>query len=269
MNINLDGVSETLLITLYAKASESKRKDAIIKDLKSEEILKKIDYDFSKFKKLEKNQLGTVIRTKIIDEIIKNIIEESDSNTFTIINLGAGLDTRANRFIKDNIFWFDIDFEDVIKLRKKFFPELENNKNYTGISSSILDYDWIKRVENRGTVIIISEGVLMYINENDIKELIENISKSFPNSHFIFDIIPTFFSKRTKFHSAVKQTNATFKWGLDKHSDIEKLNGHIKFIKSYYYGNYFKKRWGIIHFIKYIPFLNKIFNFNTLHIKLS
>ena len=30
MNINLNGVSETLLITLWAKAEESKRKDAII-----------------------------------------------------------------------------------------------------------------------------------------------------------------------------------------------------------------------------------------------
>ncbi len=269
MNINLDGVSETLLITLYAKASESKRKDAIIKDSKSEEILEKINYDFSKFKNFEKSHLGTVIRTKIIDEIIKDIIKKSDSNIFTIINLGAGLDTRANRFIKENIFWFDIDFEDVIKLRKNFFPELENNKNYAAISSSMLDYDWIKRVENVGTVIIISEGVLMYINESDIKELIENISINFPNSHFIFDTIPAFFSNRTKFHSAVKQTNATFKWGIDKPSDIEKLSGHIKFIKSYYYGNYFKKRWGIAHFAKYIPFLNKIFNFNTLHIKLS
>lgn len=269
MNINLDGVSETLLITLYAKANESKRKDAIIKDLKSEEILEKIDYDFSKFKKFEESHLGTIIRTKIIDEVIKNIIEKSDTNTFTIINLGAGLDTRVNRFIKENIFWFDIDFENVIKLRKFFFPELENNKNYTSISSSILDYDWIKRVKNTGTVIIISEGVLMYINENDIKKLIENISNNFPNSHFIFDTIPTFFSKRTKFHSAVKQTNATFKWGLNKPSDIEKLSFHIKFIKSYSYINYFKKRWGIIHLVKYIPFLNKIFNFNTLHVKLS
>ena len=38
MNIDLNGVSETLLITLWAKAEESKREDSIIKDYKSIEI---------------------------------------------------------------------------------------------------------------------------------------------------------------------------------------------------------------------------------------
>ena len=268
MSIKLEGVSETLLITLCAKANESKREDAIIKDLKAEEIIEKIDYDFSKFDKLKMNHLGTVIRTRIIDDIIKSIIEKRDSNIFTIINLGVGLDARVNRFIKDNIFWFDIDFENVIQLRNKFFQELNDNKNYLSISSSILDYEWIKNIENRGTVIIICEGVLMYMEEREIKELIENIAENFPNSHFIFDTIPTFFSKRTKLHTAVKETKATFKWGIDKPSDIEKLSKHIKLINAYSYGNYYKKRWGIFCLLMYIPFLRKIFNFNTLHTKL-
>ena len=120
MNINLNGVSETLLITLWAKAEESKRKDAIIVDSKSIDILNKVDYDFSKFKNSKGSQVGTCIRTKIIDDITKDIIEKSMSESFTIINLGAGLDTRAIRFIKDNIYWYDIDFEDVISLRKQF-----------------------------------------------------------------------------------------------------------------------------------------------------
>lgn len=188
MSINLEGVSETLLITLCAKAYESKREDAIIKDLKSEEIIEKIDYDFSKLKKKQANQIGTAIRTKIIDDIVKDIIKTNkngDSNIFTIINLGAGLDTRAIRFIDDNVFWFDIDFDNVIKLRKTFFSELENNKNYKTISSSILDYNWIKYIKNMknmektGTVIIIAEGVLMYLEEKDVKELIEILPKTF------------------------------------------------------------------------------------------
>lgn len=275
MSINLEGVSETLLITLCAKAYESKREDAIIKDLKSEEIIEKIDYDFSKLKKKQANQIGTAIRTKIIDDIVKDIIKTSkngDSNIFTIINLGAGLDTRAIRFIDDNVYWFDIDFDNVIKLRKTFFSELENNKNYKTISSSILDFNWIKyikNIENMGTVIIIAEGVLMYLEEKDVKELIENLAKNFSNSHFIFDIIPTFFARHTKLHSSVKETNAIFKWGLDKPYDIEKLNERIKFVNSYNYGNYFKKRWGLKRLAMHIPFFNNIFNFNTLHIRLS
>ena len=268
MNINLNGVSETLLITLWAKAEESKRKDAIIVDSKSIDILNKVDYDFSKFKNSKGSQVGTCIRTKIIDDITKDIIEKSMSESFTIINLGAGLDTRAIRFIKDNIYWYDIDFEDVILLRKQFFKELENNKNYECISSSILDYRWIKNIKVRGTVIIISEGVLMYIEESYIKELIEKLSENFINCHFIFDTIPTIFAKNTKHHETVKETNALFRWGLNVPSDIEKLSSHIRFINSYNYADYFKYRWGVIGLLRYLPFLKKMINFNTLHINL-
>ncbi|WP_028331221.1 class I SAM-dependent methyltransferase [Brachyspira alvinipulli] len=268
MNINLDGVSETLLITLYAKAEESKRKNAIIRDPKSIEIINKINYDFSKFKNFERTQVGTCIRTKIIDDIINDIIQKSDTKTFTIINLGAGLDTRVSRFINDNIYWHDIDFEDVIALRKKFFKELDEYENYKCISSSMLDYNWIKEIKKEGTVIIISEGVLMYIEENYIKELIENLSENFVNCHFIFDTIPVLAAKNTKLHETVKETNAVFRWGLDIPSDIEKLSNHIRFINSYNYGDYYKDRWGVMRILRLFPFFSKIFNFNILHIRL-
>ncbi|MBW5395486.1 class I SAM-dependent methyltransferase, partial [Brachyspira hampsonii] len=185
-----------------------------------------------------------------------------------IINLGAGLDTRVSRFIKDNIYWYDIDFEDVIFLRRQFFKELENNKNYECISSSILDYRWIKNIKVRGTIIIISEGVLMYIEESYIKELIEKLSANFINCHFIFDTIPTISAKNTKLHETVKETNAVFRWGLDIPSDIEKLSSHIRFINSYNYSDYFKNRWGFIGILRHLPFVKKIINFNTLHIRL-
>ncbi|MEI0699158.1 class I SAM-dependent methyltransferase [Brachyspira intermedia] len=268
MNINLNGVSETLLITLWAKAEESKREDSIIKDYKSIEISKEINYDFSKFKNSKGTQVGTCIRTKIIDDIIKDIIEKSSAESFTIINLGAGLDTRVSKFIKDNIYWYDIDFEDVILLRKQFFKELENNKNYECISSSILDYRWIKNIKVRGTVIIISEGVLMYIEENYIKELIEKLSENFINSHFIFDTIPTISAKNTKLHETVKETAAVFRWGLDIPSDIEKLSSHIRFINSYNYADYFKNRWGLMAILRHLPFVKNMINFNTIHIRL-
>lgn len=44
--INLSGVPETMLQTIYARAKESKGRGAI-HDLKAEEIVGKLDYDFS------------------------------------------------------------------------------------------------------------------------------------------------------------------------------------------------------------------------------
>ena len=108
----------------------------------------------------------------------------------------------------------------------------------------------------------------MYIEENYIKELIEKLSENFINCHFIFDTIPTIFAKNTKHHETVKETNALFRWGLNVPSDIEKLSSHIRFINSYNYADYFKYRWGVIGLLRYLPFLKKMINFNTLHINL-
>jgi O-methyltransferase involved in polyketide biosynthesis len=46
----LTGVPETLLIPLYYRAQESQRPDAMLNDTKAEEIIRKLDYDFSRIK---------------------------------------------------------------------------------------------------------------------------------------------------------------------------------------------------------------------------
>ena len=42
-------VAETLLIPLYMRAKESRRKDAILRDLQAEQLVESIEYDYSKF----------------------------------------------------------------------------------------------------------------------------------------------------------------------------------------------------------------------------
>ena len=45
---NLKGVPETLLVTLWARAAETKHYNPIIKDDKAVEMVEQIKYDFSK-----------------------------------------------------------------------------------------------------------------------------------------------------------------------------------------------------------------------------
>lgn len=48
---NLDGVPETLLIPLWARAQEQSRPDPLIIDPVSEQIVEALNYDFSRFTK--------------------------------------------------------------------------------------------------------------------------------------------------------------------------------------------------------------------------
>ena len=59
----LTEVPETMLITLWAKAMETSRRDALLRDEKAVEILRQIDYDFTKFKNAKFSQTGYYARS--------------------------------------------------------------------------------------------------------------------------------------------------------------------------------------------------------------
>jgi O-methyltransferase involved in polyketide biosynthesis len=92
---NLSGVSETLLLTLYARYLETKRPDGILRDEKAIEIVENLDADFSKFANDELSQLGISIRSEIIDEQTKAFLERNPNSQ--IVNIAAGLCTRFFR----------------------------------------------------------------------------------------------------------------------------------------------------------------------------
>jgi O-methyltransferase involved in polyketide biosynthesis len=74
---NLNDVAETLLITLYIRAKESERPDAIIKDEKAVALIKEINYDFSQIKQIkidETDQVTFVLRNREFDSYTQNFL---------------------------------------------------------------------------------------------------------------------------------------------------------------------------------------------------
>ena len=71
MKINLNNISETMLITLYMRATDAKSLKPILNDKKSLEILSQIDYDFSKFKNAWTSYYGVLSRAKVMDNEVR------------------------------------------------------------------------------------------------------------------------------------------------------------------------------------------------------
>ncbi len=74
--IDIVGISETMLIPLYARALEAWRKDPDFVDKTAIKIVESIDYDFSKFNesKSRMSMWGCAVRTKIFDKMTKEYI---------------------------------------------------------------------------------------------------------------------------------------------------------------------------------------------------
>ena len=121
--MELNGVEETLLIPLVIKANETLRKKPRITDNKAVEILKELNIDrisLSKFDKFISHE-GVVARTIMLDAAVKKAINQWPNAN--IISIGCGLDARFERVDNGIINWYNLDFPNVIELRKKFFDE--------------------------------------------------------------------------------------------------------------------------------------------------
>ncbi len=74
---NLSGVSETLLITLYLRAMESQRPDALVKDEKAVALVAQMSYDFDRVRQIplnEANKLVIILRNREFDRYARDFL---------------------------------------------------------------------------------------------------------------------------------------------------------------------------------------------------
>jgi O-methyltransferase involved in polyketide biosynthesis len=138
--MELNNESKTLFIPLLGKAIMSKD-NLFLHDPKAEEIISKIDYDFNLLKQSKWLSMYMSVRALIIDELCNKYIEEHPNAT--IIHLGCGLDSRCLRINQNFDTWYDIDYENVIDIRKKFYEEDSKHKM---IGNSVVDYKWLEEI---------------------------------------------------------------------------------------------------------------------------
>lgn len=119
--IEMTGVPETMIQTLYARAMESEREGHLIYDKKAMEIVKEMDYDFTKAKEDAMMRNGVVARTIVLDELVQNYVTAHPNAV--VINIACGLDTRFYRVDNGKLRWFNLDLPVTIEVRKKFLEE--------------------------------------------------------------------------------------------------------------------------------------------------
>ena len=66
----LEGVSETMIQTLYARVSESQKEQTYLKDQKAIDIIKQLDYDFQMAKEDQAMHTGVIARIILLDEAL-------------------------------------------------------------------------------------------------------------------------------------------------------------------------------------------------------
>nr|WP_321256797.1 class I SAM-dependent methyltransferase [uncultured Pseudodesulfovibrio sp.] len=253
-----DAVADTLFITLYMRCLETQRQDGIIEDQEACRIVESIDYDFSKYDKAVRSQIGTCIRVRHFDDITRKFIEKKADPV--VVNLGCGLDSRSYRVGMDKATYYNVDLPEVMELRDKLLPPDEQNNS---IHKSMFDTSWIQDIQHthpEANILVLSEGVLMYFKEEEVRPVLEEIARSLSPGELVFDACTELGCKMSSRHDTVKHTNARFQWGLNDNSLPEKWASNLRLQDVSYYMDQEKHRWDIMSkFMSYIPNIAKAF----------
>ena len=92
--IKLSGVPETMLQTVYARAKESRGRGSI-HDAKAEEIIEKLDYDFSLADKDTAMHSGVIARTIVLDRLTKEWLAKHPGAV--VVNIACDPSFRRHR----------------------------------------------------------------------------------------------------------------------------------------------------------------------------
>jgi len=259
---------KTLVIPLWAKAIESEKENPIIRDEKSQEIIKELDYDLSYLKNAWMSQLGIAIRSKILREQIGLFIKNNPNAN--VINLGCGLDTSFSHLDNGKINWYDLDFKEVIDLRKEVF---ESEKRNIMIASSVFDYSWLNKIEQKeNPTLVIAEGLLFYLEMDQVKELLNKTVDYFPNVTFLLELVGPVMVGRAKYNDSISRINHNdnipeFKWSLWNSRGFEKWNKSLKLEKEWFFADYYKERWRHFKYFFKIPLFKRIFSSRLVYLE--
>lgn len=229
--IRLTQEKETLLVPLYSKAVESQGLHPIIVDPKAEEILQRIEYDFEELRVPRQTLITLAMRAKKLDSYVRDYLDRSENPV--LLHLGCGLDSRVLRVGFDRGEWYDVDYPDVIELRRQFYDE---TSYYHMIPSSVTERSWLDQVAaGNGPACIVAEGLLMYLREEEVKRLFLDLQRRLPSSEFVFDAYSRLTAKGVNRHPSVKKTGAHIHWGIDDARQIEGWSPGIKLLDEWFF----------------------------------
>jgi len=217
--ISLTGTTETLLITLYGKALESREPDSLLNDHFAEQIVSRIDYDFAKLKVDRNLSIGLAARAGVLDDWVRAFVGRHPDAI--VLHLGCGLDTRVSRIDPpSSVEWFDVDYPEVIDLRRRLYPDRENCRM---VASSVTVGDWLAQVPRDRPAMIVAEGLTPYLDADQGKELLSQlVSHLRAGGELICDVYSELGLKFVRQSPSFQATGAEIHWAIDDPRDLER-----------------------------------------------
>jgi methyltransferase (TIGR00027 family) len=190
-------VSHTAWLVAAFRAQESERIDAHFHDKLANKLLGDLEQSYlGRFSDdVRTDNWILTVRTCQIDQLILNSIQEG---VRTVLNLGAGLDTRPYRLnlpkdLSSPVTWFEADFKDLIEYKngklKNEVPHCPLIRIAADLSQSSERLRVLDILEQQpGPALVLTEGLLGYLSEENVKELAKDLISTANCKYWLMDV---------------------------------------------------------------------------------
>jgi methyltransferase (TIGR00027 family) len=157
----------------------------------------------------------TVVRTVVIDDFLREAIA---AGADTVVNLGAGLDTRPYRMeLPSSLSWIEVDVPKIVALKEARLPHETPRCRLQRLTADLADDDARRRVlaqiaaESRRAVVL-TEGVLAYLTTEDVVKLARDLHAHPQLQTWIVDHAAPFLNRAVRARRTGIEKNAPFKF---------------------------------------------------------
>jgi methyltransferase (TIGR00027 family) len=213
----IESVSDTAFWIAHYRALETERADALFHDPlagvlagdQGKEIARSMPMPFM-------TGWVVVMRTCIIDDYIRQAIAEEVD---TVVNLGAGLDTRPYRMdVPQSLLWVEADYPHVIEYKEK---QLSNEKPRCRLERIKIDLSnvperrrFFESIKARSKkILVLTEGVIAYLSVEEVGSLADDLEAIGKVRYWIADYFsPKVVEFRRRLGMQRRMQNAPFKF---------------------------------------------------------
>ena len=193
VRVDLEGVPETLLWNLYQRATEARREHPVLHDPRAVELVEAIDYPFTE--RFGTGKLGQwqALRAATFDREVRRFLGVHPGGT--VVALGEGLETQFWRVDNGSVRWLTVDLPETVAVRERLLGPAGGRRAV--FAGSALDPAWMDAVDATKGVLVTAQGLLMYLQPDEVHDLVRTMASRFPGSCLVLDGVPPWFSRRT------------------------------------------------------------------------
>jgi O-methyltransferase involved in polyketide biosynthesis len=216
VSVDLSGAAETMLTTLYLKALDADFERPVLGDLYAKNAIGRLDYDWQGIGITGRWAPLITVRTAQYDIWARQCM--AVHVPLTVVHLGCGMDSRVFRLNPGpNVEWYDVDYPGVIALRKKVYPA---RSRYHLIATSATDPSWLDGIPTDRPVLMLAEGISMYLTKAEGISLLRRVVDRFPAGEIQMDFYNWFAIKSQRMQKLVRRSGSTLHWAVNTPDDV-------------------------------------------------